>query len=60
MKTLAIAIGLMVSLSANAGVAFLKGERVTGMTKQCFYDHLGSTYTITLSSVSLCPLTINI
>jgi hypothetical protein len=40
--------------------AFLKGEQVTGMTKQCFYDGLGSGYTRTIRSVDLCPLSIQV
>jgi len=41
-------------------IAFLVGEYTTGMTKQCIYDGLGNQYTITISSVSLCPLTIDV
>lgn len=45
---------------AFAGTAFFKSEETTGMTKQCYYDYLGSTYTRTLSSIALCPLTIEV
>tara|TARA_B100001109_G_C18563651_1_gene335423 strand:- start:5 stop:286 length:282 start_codon:yes stop_codon:yes gene_type:complete len=38
---------------------FHKGERMSGMNKICYYDCLGSEYAITISSTSLCPLTIN-
>jgi hypothetical protein len=31
--------------------------QVTGMTKQCLYTYLGSTYAHTVSSTTLCPLT---
>lgn len=55
-------IGLAILLGASAafaGSAFFQYEVNTGgMTKQCVYDYLGSTYTITVSSVSMCPLTI--
>lgn len=44
----------------NGGTAFKSGEVVTGMTKQCFYNYLGSQVARTISSVSLCPLTINV
>jgi hypothetical protein len=45
--------------AAQAGTAYFKHEVNTGgMTKQCVYDYLGSTYVITVSSVRLCPLTI--
>lgn len=37
---------------------FLNGEQRSGMNKICFYDCLGSAAAITVSSVSLCPLTI--
>ena len=30
------------------------------MTKQCFYDALGSAYTRTISSIALCPLSIKV
>jgi hypothetical protein len=42
----------------TGGVAFKTGEQVTGMTKQCYYNYLGSAISRTVSSVSLCPLTI--
>jgi hypothetical protein len=52
-------------LSTPAGVSaqttgFKTSERTTGMTKQCFYDVLGSSHTLTVSSVDLCPLTIKV
>lgn len=40
--------------------AFKKGERTTGMTKQCYYDGLGSLYTRTIGAVELCPLSIQV
>jgi hypothetical protein len=42
------------------GIAFLVGEYQTGSTKQCVYSGLGNTYTLTLNSYSLCPLSIPI
>ncbi len=53
-------IALFTFATANAATAFLVGEQVTGMTKQCIYDYLGSTYTITIDSYKLCPLTIRV
>ena len=41
-------------------MAFKTGERTTGMTKQCFYEALGSAYTRTMSSTALCPLSIQV
>ena len=38
---------------------FHTGERMSGMNKICYYDCVGSEYAITISSTSLCPLTIN-
>ena len=38
---------------------FYKGERTSGMNKICYYDCLGSEAAITISSVSLCPMSIN-
>ena len=55
-----ILILLLVSAPSIAGTAFKTGEALTGMTKQCFYNYLGSTYTITIKSYQLCPFTINI
>ena len=43
-----------------AVTAFKTGEQTTGMTKQCFYDALGSEYTRTIKSVELCPLSIQV
>lgn len=46
--------------SPSTVTAFKSGEKTTGMTKQCFYQALGSEYTKTFSSVTLCPLTIQV
>lgn len=40
-------------------VCFKTGERISGMNKICYYDCLGSEAAITISSVDLCPLTID-
>ena len=40
--------------------AFKTGEETTGLTKQCFYEALGNAYTVTISSIQLCPLSIQI
>ncbi len=45
--------------TANAATGFLKGERDEGLSKICFYDVLGETHTLNVSSVSLCPLSYN-
>ncbi len=61
-STMAIAtIGILILWhSADAATGFLKGEETVGMTKTCYYDVLGSTYTKTVSSVSLCPLSVQV
>ena len=57
---LALVALLMLAAPAYAATAFLVGEQITGMTKQCFYDFAGSTYTRTVPSYALCPLTIEV
>jgi hypothetical protein len=55
--------GLILLLASEAQAqttAFKTGEAQTGMTKQCFYNALGNQYTRTVSSVALCPLTIQV
>jgi len=47
------------SLVANSAVTcFKSGEQTSGMNKICYYNCAGSTAAITISSTSLCPLTI--
>lgn len=60
MKKLIALIALTASATTFAGTAFLKYERVTGMTKQCVYDYLGNEYTRTMRSTDLCPLSIEV
>ena len=45
--------------SGSSGVGFKTGESISGFNKICFYNKLGSTYTLNIPSTSLCPLTIN-
>lgn len=42
-----------------AMTCFATGEQTSGMNKICYYDCLGSQAAITISSVALCPLSIN-
>ena len=58
MKTLIAILLIVLAGTAWAGTAFFKYERVTGLTKICVYDYLGSDYAITIKSYQLCPLTI--
>ena len=47
------------TLVANSAVTCFKtGEQISGMNKICYYNCMGSTAAITISSVALCPLTI--
>lgn len=46
--------------AAYACTGFLKGERVSGMNKICYYDHLGSTVALNVKSYELCPLNIQV
>lgn len=59
-KIFLVLAAAVLSTSAYAGAAFFKYERVTGMTKQCVYDHLGSEYTITIPATRICPLRIEV
>ena len=47
------------ALQVASVVCYLKGERSSGMNKICYYDCMGSDAAITISSVALCPLSIN-
>ena len=53
---------IVCSTNAQAGTvtAFKTGERITGTTKQCYYQFGGSEYTITIKSYELCPLSIEV
>lgn len=48
------------SAAAQSITAYKTGEQTTGTTKQCFYDALGNPYTVTISSIKLCPLSIRV
>ena len=50
-------LSMTFALLANATTGFLRGEQVSGMNKICFYDVIGSTYTLNIKSYELCPLT---
>jgi len=61
MRRLIFAAALLASSTAIAGTAYFQYEVQTGgMTKQCVYLYLGSTYTITVPVSRLCPLTIQV
>jgi hypothetical protein len=64
MKSIKLALVVFITLvfatTANAGTAFYTGEKVTGMTKQCYYKFLGSQYTRTMRAIDICPLNIQV
>jgi hypothetical protein len=60
MKKLATLLMLLLVSPAFAATGFLKGEQTSGLGKVCYYDVLGSPYTINVKSYELCPLTINV
>jgi len=59
-KLILLAVLIGASIPAQAGMAFFKYERISGMNKICFYNHLGSEVAITITSYKLCPLSINV
>ena len=58
MKAAVIAAAAMLSMGA-AQACFLTGEQISGMNKICYYNCIGGTRAITISSVSLCPISLN-
>lgn len=60
LRFLTLVLSFLVPLVGFAGTAFKTGENTSGMTKTCFYNYLGSTYTKTVSNIELCPLNIEV
>lgn len=56
-KLLFLIIAVLGSVSANA--CFLKGEKVSGMNKICFYDCVDGERAITIGATDLCPLNLS-
>ncbi len=56
----AIALIFATNLSAQTVTAFKSGEQSTGETKQCFYSFESNTYTRTVASYQLCPMSIQV
>ena len=52
----AVILLLVLSTVVYATTGFLAGERISGMNKICYYDVLGSTYTLNIGATELCPL----
>ena len=57
MKSLIFAGAFLASGAASA--CFLSGEQTSGMNKICFYNCVSGTKAITVSAVSMCPLSIS-
>jgi hypothetical protein len=54
-------LALTISTDAQAGgVAFLERDYVSGMSRVCVYNYLGSPYIITLQAYELCPLSVHV
>lgn len=60
MKALITALTLTISMAAAAGTAYLTGSRMDGTVQHCYYDYLGQTYIVTVSSSRMCPMTIEV
>lgn len=54
-----VGVGSFAANDASAAMGFLQGERVSGMSKVCYYDVLGSPHTLNVSNIDLCPLNHN-
>lgn len=50
----------LLQLLTLMGIAFLVGEYVTGTTKNCVYDYMGSQIVRTIPAASICPITIQV
>lgn len=59
MKKAFFLLAVALLYSGNASACFLKGEQVSGMNKICYYQCVNGDRAITISSVSLCPLSLN-
>ena len=56
-KFLFFVLGLVVA--SNAIACFYQREEISGMNKICYYQCVNGTRAITISAVSLCPLSLN-
>ena len=53
-----LSLALAASSRAFAATGFYKGEKISGLNKVCFYDVLGSPYTVNVGAAQLCPQSI--
>jgi len=54
-KTVLALIIMVFCSHAFSATGFLKGDRVSGMNKICYYNGPSGNFTKTISSVSICP-----
>ncbi len=59
-KMIVAAVLLACASAAMATTAYFKYERAQGMYKICYYSAMGQIVAITIRSVQICPLTIEI
>ena len=59
MKKFMLCFALFVLGISKSYACFYSGEQVSGMNKICYYDCVDGTKAITISSVALCPMSIN-
>jgi hypothetical protein len=52
---LVAALSALPIAQSRSATGLFKSERTSGLNKICYYNVLGSTKTLTVSSVSLCP-----
>lgn len=62
MKKIKLTVFILTIAASAASYAYCKtgfftGEQISGMNKICFYDVLGSTMTINISTTNICPVT---
>ena len=49
---------VLLPLSAFSATGLKTGEQISGLNKICYYNVLGSAYSITIAATQLCPLSI--
>jgi len=62
-KIYTVILTLVLALTANTASActgFYQSDVVSGMSRICYYSHLGGTVAITVSSIRICPMTIQV
>jgi hypothetical protein len=56
-KVILVTLVVLYSQVILAATGHLSGEQVSGTNKICYYNVMGSTHSINVSTVTLCPLT---